>query len=176
MKDGHSAKTMSSVIILIHTVATTDPLVLSFLVKRAHLDLLRPGRFNSFFVSPFVKVKAHRRVFHTYSAERDKLVLPGVDELVIGPISPHVSRAVDQPGGVQHQGVPQHCRDEVGYPQGLAPQVPRHRHGDKEAHEEHGRLVVPDEEEERADRRELSVQNKRYLFVMQSFCLAASSA
>ena len=116
----------------------------------SRLTAARPLSFF-LYLSSFVKAKAHKRVFHTYSAERDKLVLPGVDELVEGPISPHVSRAVDQPGGVQHQGVPQHRRDEVGYPQGLAPQVPRHRHGDEEAHEQHGRLVVPDEVEERAD-------------------------
>lgn len=85
-------------------------------------------------------------VIHTYSAERDKLVFTGVNGLVIGPISPHVSRAVDQPGGVQHQGVPQQSRDEVRYPQRLPPQVPRHRHGDKEAHEQHRRLVIPVEE------------------------------
>lgn len=85
----------------------------------------------------------HSCVFHTYSAERDKLVLPGVDALVIGPVSPHVSGTVDQPGGVQHQGVPQQSRDEVCHPQTLSPQVPRHDHGDEEAHEQHGRLVIP---------------------------------
>lgn len=93
-------------------------------------------------------IKRTHTCFHTYSAERDKLVLPGVDGLVIGPVSPHVSRAVDQPGGIQHQGVPQESRDEVRYPERFPPQVPRHEHGDKEAHEQHGRLVIPVEETE----------------------------
>lgn len=105
----------------------------------------------------FVTLKKHTR-FHTYSAECDKLVLPGVDGFIIGPISPHVSRAVDQPGGIQHQGVPQQSWDEVCYPERLPPQVPRHVHGDKEAHEQHGRLVIPVEETEWAERIELSVQ------------------
>lgn len=99
--------------------------------------------------------------FHTYSAERDKLVLPGVDVLVIGSVSPHVSRAVDQPGGVQHQGVPQQSWDEVRHPQRLPPQVPRHEHGDEEAHEQHRRLVIPAEEAEWAEwaeRMELCIQ------------------
>lgn len=86
------------------------------------------------------------RVFHTYSAERDKLVLPGVDVLVIGPVPPHVRRTVDQPGGIQHQGVPQQSGDEVRHPQRLPPQITRHEHGDEEAHEQHGRLVIPVEE------------------------------
>lgn len=87
-------------------------------------------------------------VLRTYSAERDKLVLPWVDVLVIGPVSPHVSRAVDQPGGVQHQGVPQQSGDEVRHPQRLPPQVKRHEHGDEEAHEQHRHLVIPFEEKE----------------------------
>lgn len=82
-------------------------------------------------------------LLRTYSAERDKLVLPWVDALVIGPVAPHVGGAVDQPGGVQHQGVPQQGWDEVRHPQRLPPQVPRHEHGDEEAHEQHRRLVIP---------------------------------
>lgn len=78
----------------------------------------------------------------TYSAERDKLVLPGVDVVVIGPVTPHVSRTVDQPGGIQHQSVPQQSRDEVCHPQRLPPKVPRHEHGDEETHEQHRRLVI----------------------------------
>lgn len=94
-------------------------------------------------------MRAHfLRSYRTYSAERDKLVLPGVDVLVIGPVPPHVSRTVDQPGGVEHQGVPQQGRDVERHPQGLPPQVPRHEHGDEEAHEQHGHLVMPVEEAE----------------------------
>lgn len=78
----------------------------------------------------------------TYSAERDKRVLSGVDVLVVGPVSPHVSRAVDQPAGVQHQRVPQQSRDEVRHPQRLPPHVPRHEHGDEEAHDQHRRPVI----------------------------------
>lgn len=104
--------------------------------------------------SSFLLLKQeHVHIIHTYGAERDKLVLPRVDVLVIGSVSPHVSRAVHQPGGVQHQGVPQQSRDEVGHPQGLPPQVPRHRHGDEEAHEQHRRLVIPVEGTEWADSR-----------------------
>lgn len=95
----------------------------------------------------------HVHIIHTYGTERDKLVLPWVDVLVIGTVPPHVSGAVDQPGGVQHQGVPQQGRDEVGHPQGLPPQVPRHRRGDEEAHEQHRRLVIPVEGIEWADSR-----------------------
>lgn len=80
---------------------------------------------------------------YTYGAESDKSVLPRVDVLVIRPVSPHVRCAVHQPGGVQHQGVPQQSRDEVRHPQGLAPEVPRHEHRDKEAHQQHRELVVP---------------------------------
>lgn len=79
----------------------------------------------------------------TYGSEGDVLVFPGVDGIVVGPVSPHVCSAVDQPSGVQHQGVPQHGRDEVGHPQRLPPHVPRHKSGDKEAHEQHGLLVIP---------------------------------
>lgn len=42
----------------------------------------------------------HLTVKHTYGTEGDKSVLPGVDVAVIGPVSPHVRGAVDQPGGV----------------------------------------------------------------------------
>lgn len=104
------------------------------------------GDNNSLFVFATVHVKAHAACSHTYGAERDKLVFPGVDGLIVGPVPPHVSGAVDQPGGVQHQGVPQQGRDEVGHPQGLPPQVPRHGNGDEEAHEQHGQLVIPVEE------------------------------
>lgn len=122
-------------------------------------DSLLHSNYNSFFIFSFVTVKAHVHVVHTYSAERDKLVFTGVNGQVIGPISPHVSRAVDQPGGVQHQGVPQQRRDEVRYPQRLPPQVPRHRHGDKEAHEQHRRLVIP-VEETRVSRKNGAVSTK----------------
>lgn len=83
------------------------------------------------------------RVLLTYCTERDKLVLPGVDGLVIGSVAPHVSGAVDQPGGVQHHRVPQQRRDEVGHQQRLPPKVPRHEGGNEEAHEHHGPLVIP---------------------------------
>jgi len=36
----------------------------------------------------------------TYGTEGDKSVLPGVNGAVVGPVSPHVCGAVDQPGGV----------------------------------------------------------------------------
>lgn len=79
----------------------------------------------------------------TYGSKGDVLVFPGVNGIVVGPVSPHVRSAVDQPSGVQHQGVPQHSRDEVGHRQRLPPHVPRHKSGDKEAHEQHGLLVIP---------------------------------
>lgn len=85
-------------------------------------------------------------VVHTYSTESDKLVLSGVDGLVIGPVSPHVGSAVDQPGSVQHQGVPKQSWDEVGHPQRLPPQVPRHDYWDNKAHDQHRELVIPVEE------------------------------
>lgn len=82
----------------------------------------------------------------TYSSKGDVLVFPRVNGIVIRPVSPHVSSAVDQPSGVQHQGVPQHGRDEVGYPQRLPPHVPWHKRGNKEAHEQHGLFVIPAKE------------------------------
>ena len=79
----------------------------------------------------------------TYGTEGHKLVLPGVDAGVVRPVAPHVGGAVDQPGGVEDQGVPQQGRHKVGHPKGLSPHVPGHHHGQHEAHEHHRRLVVP---------------------------------
>lgn len=62
----------------------------------------------------------------TYSAEGNKSVLPGVDGAVVGPVSPHVRGAVDQPGGVEHKRVSEEGRDEIRHPQRLTPHVPRH--------------------------------------------------
>lgn len=90
-------------------------------------------------------------VSHTYSTECDKRVLPGADVLVIGPVSPHMSCTVDQPGSVKHHRVPQQTWDEVRNPQRLPPQQPRHDCGDKEAHEQHRRLVIPIEMTEGAE-------------------------
>ncbi len=80
----------------------------------------------------------------TYSAEGDKSVLPRVDFAVIGPVSPHVRGAVDQPGGVEHKRVSEEGRDEIRHPQRLAPHVPRHERRHEEAHQQHGHLVVPE--------------------------------
>lgn len=92
-----------------------------------------------------------RFVLHTYGAESDKLVLSGVDVLVVGLVSPHVGCAVDQPSGVEHHGVPQQDWDEVRRPQGLPPQVPRYEHRNEEAHEQHGELIIPVEAKENSN-------------------------
>lgn len=79
----------------------------------------------------------------TNGSQSDKGVLPGVDVLVVGAVAVHVRGAVDQPGDVEGDGVPQDGGKEVGVPQALAPEVPRHKGGDHKAHQHDRALVVP---------------------------------
>ena len=76
--------------------------------------------------------------FLTHCAECHEAVLPGVDALVVWPVSPHVCGTVDQPGSVEHQGIAHEARYEVAHREGLAPQVPWHQHGQQEAEQQHG--------------------------------------
>lgn len=85
-----------------------------------------------------------KKSFPTYGAEGDHPVLPGVDGVVVRPVAPHVRGAVDQPGGVERNGVPQQHGQEVAHQEGLAPQVPGHQHGHQKAQDQHGELVVPE--------------------------------
>lgn len=71
----------------------------------------------------------------TDGSQSDKGVLPGVDVLVIRAVAIHVSGAVDQPGDVEGDGVPEDGGEEVGIPQTLAPEVPWHNGGDHKAHQ-----------------------------------------
>lgn len=63
--------------------------------------------------------------------------------LVIGPVSVHVSRAVDQPGAVEGDGVAEDGSQEVGIPQALSPDEPGHQRRHHKTHEHHGELIVP---------------------------------
>lgn len=78
-----------------------------------------------------------------YSSESHSQVLHRVDVLVVRLVAPHVGSAVDQPGGVQAQGVAQDGGQEVGIPQALPPEVPRHHSWYHKAAEHHQRLVNP---------------------------------
>lgn len=46
-----------------------------------------------------------------------------------------MSGAVDQPGDVEGDGVPEDGGEEVGIPQTLSPEVPWHNGGDHKAHQ-----------------------------------------
>ena len=67
-----------------------------------------------------------------YTHQGHEAVLRRVDVLVIGPVAPHVRRRVDQPRGVQRDGVAQHLH-HVRRPQRLAPKVPGDQRGDDDA-------------------------------------------
>lgn len=71
------------------------------------------------------------------STESHQRVFPRVDGLVIRPVAPYVSGAVDQPGGVEDHSVPQEPRYEVSHSQGLTPEVPGDQHRQKEAKDHH---------------------------------------
>lgn len=71
----------------------------------------------------------------TNGSQSDKGILPGVDVLVIRPVAIHVSSAVDQPGNVEGNGIPEDRGKEVGIPQALPPEVPWHKGRDHKAHQ-----------------------------------------
>lgn len=85
--------------------------------------------------------------------------------MVVGSVAPHVSCRVDQPGSIQHQGVPHEDWDEVAHPQRLTPQVPGHPHGHQETQQNHRELVVPRGDGEGRDEETLvwCVSNKENL-------------
>lgn len=53
--------------------------------------------------------------FLTDGAQSNHGVFPGVDGCVIGSVAPYVRSAVDQPGGVKNQGVPQEPGHKVAH-------------------------------------------------------------
>lgn len=53
--------------------------------------------------------------FLTDGAQSDHGIFPGVDGFVIGPVAPYVSGAVDQPGGIKNQAVPQETGNKVAH-------------------------------------------------------------
>ena len=63
--------------------------------------------------------------------------------LVIRAVAVHVSGTVDQPADVEGDGVPEDGGKEVGIPQTLTPEVPRHEGRDHKAHQHNRTLVVP---------------------------------
>lgn len=81
--------------------------------------------------------------FLTDGAQGNHGIFPGVDGDVIGPVTPYVGSAVDQPGGVKRQAVSQESGHEVAHCQRLPPEVPGHQRGHQEAKDDHGELVVP---------------------------------
>ena len=56
------------------------------------------------------------------------------DVLIIRLIPKHVSKAVDTPGGIELDGIPQNGTDKVGVDQGFSPVVPRYESRHEEAH------------------------------------------
>lgn len=79
----------------------------------------------------------------TDGTQSDEWVLPRADVLVVGPVSVHVGSTVDQPGDVEGDGIAEDGSQEVGIPETLPPDAPGHQRGDREAHEQHGDLIVP---------------------------------
>lgn len=73
----------------------------------------------------------------TNGTEGNKLVLSGIDVVVIGPHSPHVSCTVDQPGRIKDHSVSQQTRDKVTGQKTLFPKVPRYKRGEEKAHQHH---------------------------------------
>lgn len=78
-----------------------------------------------------------RPIILTNGTEGNKLVLSGIDVVVVGPHSPHVSGAVDQPGRIKDHGVSQQTRDQVCSPKTLLPKEPRYQGWDEKAHHHH---------------------------------------
>ena len=72
-----------------------------------------------------------------YCSEGHGQVLHGVDGLVVRLVAPHVSSAVDQPGGIEAEAVAHDGSQKVGIPQALPPEVPRHQSGYHKAAEHH---------------------------------------
>lgn len=54
-----------------------------------------------------------------------------------------MSGAVDQPGDIEGDGVPEDGGKEVGIPQTLTPEVPWHKGRDHKAHQHNRTLVIP---------------------------------
>lgn len=82
----------------------------------------------------------------TYGTNSHKWIFPWVYGLVVWPVSPHVRCTVDQPGCIEHHGVPQKSWNKITHNQGFSPEVPGHQHGEKKAEQQYGQLVVPKRE------------------------------
>lgn len=53
--------------------------------------------------------------FLTDGTQSNHGIFPGVDGCVVGPVAPDVRGAVDQPGGVKNQAVPQESGHKVAH-------------------------------------------------------------
>lgn len=79
----------------------------------------------------------------THSSQGNQDILPWVNVLVVRAISVEVGSTIHQPGGIEHNGIPQESGNVQAVFKSFTPEIPGHKCGQDEAHQQDSGLVMP---------------------------------